>query len=104
MKFYGNFFFENLDKSFITLRENVDSLSKENTLLKNDISSISKRLSMGFEKLKKILSIQRPYFNKSGLGMISETITLIDFPRIKERIKQRPTKIFYIQIIFKKSL
>jgi len=28
------------------LKENADSLSKENTLLKNDISSISKRFSI----------------------------------------------------------
>jgi len=63
--------------------------------LKNDVSSISKRFSIGSEKLEKILSAQRFYFNKSGLEMTSETIPLIDFPKVNERIKQRPTKAFY---------
>jgi len=52
-----------------------------------DISNISKMFLIGFEKLKKILSVQRPYFNKSGLGMTLETISLIDFPKVKEKIK-----------------
>jgi len=95
--------FENLDRNFLTLKENANSLSKENTFLKNDISNISKRFSIGYEKLEKILLVQRPYFNKSGLGMTSETIPPIDFPKMKERIKQRPT-IFFTKIIFKNFL
>jgi len=34
--------FENLDKTFVDLVENYDSLSKENTVLKKDISNITK--------------------------------------------------------------
>jgi len=49
--------FENLDKIFVILKENVNFLSKENTFLKNDISNISKRFSIGSEKLEKILSV-----------------------------------------------
>jgi len=97
---------ESLDKNVITLKENADNLSKENAFLKNDISSISKRFSIGFEKLEKILSAQRPYFKKSGLGMTAKTTHLIDFPKVKERIKQRPTKDFYkkhFQIFFCKT-
>lgn len=77
------------------MKENANSLSKENIFLKEDILNISKEFSNGSEKLDKIISIQRPYFNKSGLGMILETIHLIDFPKVKDRIKQRPTKTFY---------
>jgi len=63
--------------------------------LKRDISNITKRFSKESEKLEKILSAQIPYFNKSGLGMTSKIVPLINFPKVKERIKQRPAKAFY---------
>ncbi|XP_071724666.1 uncharacterized protein [Rutidosis leptorrhynchoides] len=86
---------KNLDLNVSTLKESEDNLSKENAFLKTDLSNISKKFSIGSEKLEKVLSIQRPYFNKSGLGMTEETIPLIDFPKVKERIKKRPSREAY---------
>jgi len=37
--------------------ENFDLLSKENAILKEDISNITKRFSKGSKKLEKILSV-----------------------------------------------
>ncbi|XP_071724109.1 uncharacterized protein [Rutidosis leptorrhynchoides] len=86
---------KSLDLTVSTLKENENNLLKENALLKTDLSNISKKFSIGSEKFEKILSAQRPYFNKSGLGMSAETIPLIDFPKVKERIKKRLSKKAY---------
>lgn len=86
---------EILQKDSSCLEQKVDSLEKENVCLKSDFSCLSKRFSDGSEKLEKILSIQRPYFKKEGLGMSSTTVPLIDFPKVKERLMQRPSKKVY---------
>jgi len=68
---------------------------KKMTVWKKEISNISKKFSKWSEKFEKILSAQIPYFNKFDLGMNNETTPLIDFPKVMEKLRQRPSKSFY---------
>ena len=84
-----------LPKEFNQVKENRDFLSKENTVLKKEVSELISKFSKGSETLKHILSIQIPYYNKSGFGFVKKSDSLIDFPKVKKRLKQRPHRPVY---------
>ena len=62
-----------LQKEFHQVKEGRDFLFKENEFLKKEILEITFKFSKGSETLKHILSIQIPYYNKSGLGFVKES-------------------------------
>ena len=70
-----------LQQEFHQVKESRDFVFKENAVLKNEVSEITSKFSKGSETLNHILSIQIPYFNKSSLGFVKESDSLIDFQR-----------------------
>jgi len=63
--------------------------------LKKEAFNVTKRYYIGSKTLEYILSIQITYYNNFGLGRKITNDLQNDFPRFKERTKQRPLKIVY---------
>jgi len=86
---------ETLEKDLSESQESQDLVLKENKHLKKEVSNVMKIFSIGSKSLEHILSIQITYYKEFGLGCKISNDLQNDFPRIEERIKQRPLKILY---------
>jgi len=84
-----------LKNNFDDLKESCDSLSKINEFFKKEFSNTTTKFSNGSKTLKRILSIQIPYCNKSGLCFNKGSNVLINFPKFNERPRQRPLRLAY---------
>jgi len=79
-----------LEKENSSIKEDKDILQKKVDSYKEEISKVCKKFSLSSKTFEHVLSIQMPYYNKSGLGFENASEIKNDFSKVRERLKRRP--------------